>query len=305
MQSGQGTVSGGSGTTTLPRLRDLYDPAGSFEVASRDVEYRRDGSRSWLARVYQPQGAGPFPALLEVHGGAWNNNDRLQNEPQNLAVAASGVVVVAIDFRLGADGRYPASIADVNYATRWLKHHAGDFNAVSRGLGSIGYSSGGHMNMLSAMKPRDPRYASIPYGEAPELDASVDYVIMAWPVIDPLSRYRYAKGLGRQEMVQNHHNYWGDEAAMEDGNPQLMLERGEAVELPPALLLQGADDDVLTPGMAEKFAQTYGKAGGLIELALYPGGGHGYMRDPGPNTDRSLEAIKSFIGRQLRAIDAS
>ena len=91
---------------------------------------------------------------------------------------------------------------------------------------------------------------------------------------------------------------------MTDGNPQLMLERGESVELPPALLLQGADDDVLTPGMAEKFAQTYGKAGGLIELALYPGAGHGYMREPGPSSDRSLEAIKSFIARQLRAIDA-
>jgi acetyl esterase/lipase len=303
MQSGTGSAA--SGTTTLPRLSELYNPNGSFEVRSRDVEYRNDGSRSFLARVYEPVGAGPFPALLEVHGGAWNNNDRLQNEPLNQAVAASGIVVVAIDFRLGADGKYPGSIADVNYATRWLKHRAGDFNAVSEGLGSIGYSSGGHMNMLSAMKPHDPRYAAIPYEDAPDLDASQDYVIMAWPVIDPLSRYRYAKGLGRQEMVENHHRYWGDEAAMTDGNPQMMLERGEQVELPPALLVQGADDDVLSPGMAERFAEAYGKAGGLIELSLYPGAGHGYMRDPGPNTDRSLDLIKSFIARQLRAIDAA
>jgi len=301
MQSGTGNAA--RGTTTLPRLSELYDPNATFEVKSRDVEYRNDGARSWLARVYEPQGTGPFPALLEVHGGAWNNNDRLQNEPQNEAVAASGIVVVAIDFRLGEDGRYPASIADVNYATRWLKHHAGDFNAVAEGLGSIGYSSGGHMNMLSAMKPNDPRYASIPYDEAPDLDASLDYVIMAWPVIDPLSRYLYAKGLGRDGMVENHHRYWGDEAAMTDGNPQLILERGESVTLPPALLVQGADDDVLSPGMAERFAQAYGKAGGLIELALYPGAGHGYMRDPGPNTDRSLDTITSFIARQLRAID--
>jgi acetyl esterase len=301
MQSGEGSA---AGTTTLSRLRDLYDPSSSFEVRSVDVEYRHDGSRSWLARVYQPQGPGPFPALLEVHGGAWNNNDRLQNEPLNKAVAESGIVVAAIDFRLGEDGRYPASIADVNYATRWLKHRAGDFNATSEGLGTIGYSSGGHMNMLCAMKPRDPRYAAIPYDADPGLDASVSYVIMAWPVIDPLARYLYAKGLGREGMVENHHRYWGDEAAMQDGNPQLILERGESVELPPALLVQGADDDVLSPGMAERFAQTYGKAGGVIELALYPGGGHGYMREPGPNTDRSLDLIKTFVARQLRAIDA-
>ena len=232
MQSGQGSA---AGTTTLPRLRDLYDPAGSFAVTSRDVEYRRESSRSWLARVYQPQGPGPFPVLMEVHGGAWNNNDRLQNEPLNRAVAASGIVVVAVDFRQGEDGRYPGSIADVNYATRWIKQHAGDFNATAEGIGSIGYSSGGHINMLSAMKPNDPRYAAVRLDEAPELDASVAYVIMAWPVIDPLSRYRYAKGLGRDEMVGNHHRYWGDEAAMTDGNPQMILERGESATLPPAL----------------------------------------------------------------------
>jgi acetyl esterase/lipase len=302
MQSGQANRA--SGTSTLPRLGELYDPDGHFEVRSRDVEYRHDGSRSWLARVYEPQGSGPFPALLEVHGGAWNNNDRLQNEPLNAAVASSGVVVVAIDFRLGEAGRYPASIADVNYATRWLKQRAGDFNAVAEGLGSIGYSSGGHMNVLSAMKPRDPRYAAIPLEGAADVDAGVAYVIMAWPVIDPLARYRYAKGLGRDGMVENHHRYWGDEAAMADGNPQLILERGESVEQPPALLLQGADDDVLGPGMAERFTAAYGKAGGAIELALYPGAGHGYMREPGPNADRSIALIKSFVARQLRAIDA-
>src|SRR5688500_6327113 len=112
MTTAQGNAA--TGTTTLLRLSELYDPTRTYEVTSRDVEYRDDGAKSWLARVYQPQGPGPFPALLEVHGGAWNNNDRLQNEPQNLAVAQSGVVVVAIDFRLGEEGRYPLSIADVN-----------------------------------------------------------------------------------------------------------------------------------------------------------------------------------------------
>jgi len=299
-----GTGNAATGTTTLPRLSELYNPTRTFEVRSRDVEYRHDGSRSWLARIYEPQGTGPFPLLMEVHGGAWNNNDRMQNDPLNETLAASGMVVAAIDFRLGEDGRYPASIADVNFATRWLKHHARDFNAVPEGFGSIGYSSGGHMNMLSAMKPNDPRYAAIPFDVAPDVDASQSYVIMAWPVIDPLARYRYAKALGREGMVENHHRYWGDEAAMTDGNPQLILERGETVELPPALLVQGAADDVLGPGMAERFAQTYGQAGGLIELALYPGAGHGYARDGGPNTVRTLDAIKSFVARQLRAIDA-
>src|SRR5438045_2173973 len=114
---------------TLPRLADLYDPTRTFEVRSRDVVYRQDGATDWLARVYEPQGSGPFPALLEVHGGAWNNNDRLQNAPLCEVLASSGIVVASIDFRLGKEGAYPKSIADVNYGTRWLKAHASDFNA--------------------------------------------------------------------------------------------------------------------------------------------------------------------------------
>ncbi len=287
---------------TLSRIAELYDPSRTFEVRARDVEYRRDGSESWLARVYEPQGAGPFPAVLDVHGGAWNNGDRTQNAPFDEALAASGLVVVAIDFRLGTQAAYPASIADVNYATRWLKTRAGDFNATAEALGGLGWSSGGHMVMLSAMRPRDPRYTAMPLEEAPDADASLPYVIMGWPVLDPHARYLYAKGLGRNGLVQSHHNYFIDEAGMQEANPQQILERGEAVELPPALLVQGADDDVLSPRMAERFIEAYGQAGGIIELAKYPGGGHGYAREAGPNTSRTLDLMKSFIARQLAAI---
>ena len=56
-----------------------YDPTRRYDVQTRDVEYRRDGSRSWLAMIYQPQGPGPFPAVLDIHGGAWNNGTRTDN----------------------------------------------------------------------------------------------------------------------------------------------------------------------------------------------------------------------------------
>jgi len=293
-----------SGTGTLSRVADLYDPSGSFEVKWRDVEYRRDGSRSWLARVYEPQGGGPFPALLEIHGGAWNHNDRTQNASTDEALAASGLVVVAIDFRQGGEAPYPASIADTNYGTRWLKQHATEFTATPQALGGFGLSSGGHIVMLSAMRPHDPRYTALPLEGATDLDASLAYVIMAWPVLDPLARYHHAKQQGKDSLLVSHHNYFIDEAGMREANPQLILERGETVELPPALLLHGADDDVLAPKTAERFAEAYGKAGGLIELAAYPGAGHGYAREEGPNRYRTLDVIKSFIARQLKAIDA-
>src|SRR5687768_9484867 len=95
-----------------------YDPSREYAVKTFDVEYRRDGGEGWLATIYQPEGEGPFPALLDVHGGAWCAGDRKNNEQTCQALAASGLVLAAIDFRLGPQHPYPASIADVNYGTR-------------------------------------------------------------------------------------------------------------------------------------------------------------------------------------------
>src|ERR687887_230249 len=145
----------------------MVDVRPKFEVDSQDVEYRP----GLLARVYRPRGTGPFPALIEIHGGAWNAGDRTQNAELARALAASGTVVVSVDFRLGGQAPYPASIADVNFATRWLKSRASDFGATPEALGGLGLSSGGHMLMLSAMRPRDPRYTALPLDAAPDIDA--------------------------------------------------------------------------------------------------------------------------------------
>jgi dipeptidyl aminopeptidase/acylaminoacyl peptidase len=89
---------------------------------------------------------------------------------------------------------------------------------------------------------------------------------------------------------------------MQEASPQLIVERGEKVELPPALIFQGAEDDVLPPRAAERFVEAYGHAGGTIELALFPNAGHGYSREGGSNARRTVDVLKSFINRQLTAL---
>src|SRR5262245_59886746 len=138
-----------------------YDPKANYQVRTYDVTYREDADASWPTRIYQPEGAGPFPALLDVHGGAWNRGSYTNNELIDQAIAASGLVVVAIALRTAPKYTYPAQAADVNYATRWLKAHARDFNADSRRLGGLGTSSGGHTLMSSVLRPHDPRYRAL------------------------------------------------------------------------------------------------------------------------------------------------
>ncbi len=274
-----------------------YDPAAHFEVQSRDVEYRHDGQRGWLAHVWEPQGIGPFPALLEVHGGAWQDFDRLRDNDIIEHLASSGVVIAAIDFHSSHEAPYPASIADINYATRWLKQNAAAFNASPAPLGCLGISSGGHQVMLSAMRPHDERYASLSRDESDAHDANLDYLIMGWVPIDPLDRYEH----GPADLRDATRRYFVDEHGLRDGNPQLILERGESVQLPPTLLVQGAQDTLINPMVAERFVDSYSRAGGLIEFAKYPGEGHAFMRKPGTNTTLALELMKSFIARRISA----
>jgi len=279
-----------------------YNPAARFEFTTRDIEFRRTPARTLMARIYQPQGAGPFPALLDLHGGAWNDKDRLANAPMDEALARSGILVVAIDLTLGHEAPYPASVQDANYGVRWLKARAAEWHGDAATVGVLGSSSGGHVAQLVAMRPRDARYGAHALPGHAGLDASVPYVATRSPISDPFARFQNAENRGRAEMVQKSKTYFNPWDTIFDGNPQQMLERREPVSLPPMLIMQGELDDNVLPAIQEKFAASYRAAGGECQLEVFPGCGHIWVADPGPQTDRAHEMVKAFIARQLRAL---
>jgi acetyl esterase/lipase len=267
------------------------------DIVIEDVEYQRQGGRAMLARLYRPGGSGPFPAILQVHGGAWVNKDRTDNDFIAKALAESGIVVASIDFRMPPEAGYPASLADINLSTRWLKAQAGQYHSRADWVGSFGTSSGGHQVLLAAMRPVDPRYAALPLPEVPAVDARLAFVISGWGVLDPLLRYELAKKAGNAELLENHHNFWGDAAAMDEGNPPRMLDRGEKVELPPALVFGGDKDEWVPVELMRKFVADYQKAGGEAELQLYEGANHGFMtgKPDAPYAARAIDRMKAFI----------
>jgi acetyl esterase/lipase len=277
-----------------------YDPSKRYEIKVWDLEYRRDPVRTLMARIYQPQGEGPFPALLDVHGGAWNDQDRTANAPVDERLAASGILVVAIDVRLAREAPYPGSVADVNYGIRWLKAKAREWNGEPETLGALGSSSGGHVLELCAMRPHDARYTVYPLPEAPHLDATLMYVIARSPISNPLARYEQAQKMQRATLITNSELYFSPWDTIFDGNPQHILERGEAVILPPMFVLQGELDDNVLPAVQEHFVATYRAAGGKIDYEVFPGAEHRWIIQPGPQTDRAIDMIKAFIARQLR-----
>jgi acetyl esterase/lipase len=284
----------------------------TYDIDSEDVEYLRHGDQPLLARLFKPRGKGPFPLVVDLHGGAWNLGDRLMDTPINEPLAKSGVVVAALDFRMPPVAPYPASLADINYAIRWLKTRASTWSSLPELVGVLGSSSGAHQAMLLGMRPHDPRYAALPLpAGAPAVDASVNCVVLCWPVIDPLARYNYAKkvkagGKPYPELIDAvlplHDKYWQTEEAMAEGNPVLALERGERVSLPPVLYVQGTNDIAHPRVDLDRFVANYRKAGGQVELELYEGEAEGFIiRKPSsPASGQALEKIITFVHQQVR-----
>jgi len=276
--------------------------AGAYEFDVEDVEYARPDGAPLLARLYRPRGEGPFPGVVEVHGGAWTANDRLTNVAMHEALAGSGVVVMAIDFRMPPDAMYPASVIDINLAVRWFKARAASMSVLPGAVGLLGTSSGGHQAMLSAMRPRDARYSVAGLADGAGVEAAVDFIIVCWAIVDPLARFRMVSSNGNQRLVDAHNAYWPSEADMADGNPQMILDRGESADLPPALYIQGDKDDNVTPDMASRFEAAYRAAGGAITLEMFPGAPHAFVaRDPeSADSRRALDLICAFTLAQAK-----
>jgi len=282
-----------------------------YEIDVEDVEYLRHGDKPLLARVFTPRGAGPFPVIVDLHGGAWCNSDRLSDTAINEPLARSGVVVVALDFRMPPDASYPGSLADIHYGIRWVKARAAELKGRADAVGTMGISSGGHQAMLLAMRAFDPRYGALPQPAGSTFDATVRAVIMCSPVIDPIGRYRYAKDieakgkpypLAVDELIPCHDAYWGTEAMMDEGSPATALEKGEVVQLPPVLYLQGTEDLAHPRPHLDRFVAAYRKAGGTVHLELFDGEGQGFiMRKPdSPASKRALDLIAEFTHKQIR-----
>jgi acetyl esterase len=284
----------------------------SYDIAVEDVEYGRPAGIPLLARLYRPQGSGPFPIMVELHGGAWCRGDRLADKVIHEPLARSGVIVAALDWRQPPVAPYPASFQDIHYAIRWLKARAAELGSRADMVGSMGNSSGGHQAMLLGLRPFDVRYGALPPTVGwPAVDATVRAVIMCSPVIDPLGRYHYAKQLKAagppypplvDEVLPNHDAYWQTEEAMAEGCPARALEQGEKVQLPPVLYLQGTEDLAHPRPHLDRFVAAYRKAGGMVDLELFDGEGQGFiMRKAGsPASNRALEMIIEFVHKQIR-----
>ena len=218
--------------------------------------------------------------------------------------------MAALDFRVPPEASYPASLADIHYGIRWCKANAERWNGISDKIGAMGTSSGAHQAMLVGMRPQDSRYAALSLTNgATGVDGTLGCVIMVSPVIDPLGRYHYAKGLRDdvqppesvgERTVAMHDMYWVTEDAMADGAPARILAGGERTELPPTLCLVRAYEAAHPRPDLDEFIRQYRSAGGQIDVTIFEEEGEGVLRDLSTDVaQQALGEMTAFIQQNL------
>jgi acetyl esterase/lipase len=291
-----------------------FDVSAPYEVEESDVVYARPDGRDRVARLYRPRGEirDPLGAVVDVHGGAWNRGDHLTDALHCRALAASGLVVLSLDFRQGPDHQHPKASADVAAGVRYARAHARTLGIDPRRIGLMGSSSGGQLALLAAVKPGSPEHlgspAVLPGGsvDSGTGDASVAFVVALYPVADPLARYRYVQGrvddgtgFDAKRMVASHRAFFASERDMEQASVTRVLGAGEATALPPAWLAHPGTDDNVPTEITDAFVSAYEKAGGRLERVHFPAAKHGFIGQAGADTDKCVALVREFIATQL------
>jgi acetyl esterase len=295
-------------------MKIRFDQAAPYEVEESDVPFARPEGKELLARVYQPKGEidVPIAALVDVHGGAWSRGDRLTGAFHCRALAASGLLVVSLDFRQGSEAKHPAASADVAAGVRYVRAHAKRLGVDPGRVAIVGSSSGGQLALLAGLKAGAPEFAGTPIvGPGGSLDAatgdeSVAFVLALYPVADPLARFRYVvgrqddgSGFDAKRLIAAHHGYYSSEAHMAEASVTRIVTAREQRALPPVWVAQPELDDNVPPAITEAFVQAYQKAGGTIERVHFPGARHGFVGQPSADADKAVALMRDFIGRQL------
>ncbi len=143
----------------------------------KDVEYSRAGGESLRLDACVPDGKGPFPAVIMVHGGGWSSGDKTQGvEPLFAPLSQAGLGWFSLNYREAPKHRYPAAVEDVETAIRWVKQHAAEFNVDPERLALLGESAGGHLVALAVVRAQDDTRvaAAIPFYAPVDLESDTE-----------------------------------------------------------------------------------------------------------------------------------
>ncbi|HLK76765.1 MAG TPA: alpha/beta hydrolase [Streptosporangiaceae bacterium] len=233
-----------------------------------DIRYSEVlGFRPLELDLYLPPGLdGPAPVVVYVHGGGWQRGSRRDPPPLLDAdfydqIAAHGLAVAAVDYRLSGEARFPAALEDVRAAVDWVRENASAYGLDAERVFLWGDSAGGHVALLAALTGTTVRAAVGWFPVTDMLGMPAD-VAEAGGVPDPGPDSREARLLGAPA------------ASVPDLARQASPVTHAHPGVPPVLLVHGAADDLVPAAQSVRLAEALRRAGAQVELELVPGASH-------------------------------
>lgn len=243
--------------------------AGAFVAETHlDVEFA-PGLRLDIVR---PQAPGRLPAIIWLHGGAWRMGDRTWRPDLERSFAASGFVMVSIDYTLSGTAPFPQPLFDVRAAIRWVRANADDYGIRPDAIGLWGSSAGGHLAALAGLLGSVPTLD----GEEPSpIDAGVQAVMDGYGAGDLLA--------ADQDNPPTHGLLGGTPAERTDLAIRASPARQPVSDAPPFLIMHGAADPLVPASQSIALYDALAAGGADATLYLIEGFGHGFLNPAGVN----------------------
>lgn len=280
--------------TDLVELRRLMDEGGGAFPVPPPVDRAEDRTVPGMGegatiRIIRPEGREPSGVYLDIHGGGWVIGRARMSDQANLElVEGFGLATVSVDYRLAPEHPYPAPPDDCEAAAVWLvKHAAAEFGTERLLIG--GGSAGGHLAAVTLLRMRDRHDytgfigANLVYG-AYDLSMTPSQRLGVGP----------EGGLDRAAIERFIEMFV---PGQDPTDPDISPLQAHLHNMPPALFTVGSYDPLLDDSLF--MHARWLAAGNESELAVYPGGPHGFDAAPIPIGLQARERIKGFIGERL------
>jgi acetyl esterase/lipase len=202
--------------------------------------------------IYQPEGAGPKPVLLFLHGGSWRDGDSAAYAFVGRAFAARGFVTVIADYRKYPSVKFPDFVEDAAAAAYWTHKNIDRFGGDPDRLFVMGHSAGAHLAALVAM---DPKWLK-------QHGADHDIIKGVVGLAGPYDFYPFTNEAAQAAL--------GDWPIPNETQP-IFFARSDA---PPMLLLHGDQDETVKPRNSTAMAAVMRDVGGVATAKIYPGIDH-------------------------------
>jgi alpha-L-fucosidase 2 len=243
----------------------------SGATLTRDIEYGRAGAAILRLDASVPDGTGPFPVAILVHGGGWSRGDKRGSDvPGNSAditpwfgiLDRAGFTWFSINYRMAPANRWPACLEDVQAAIRWVKAHAREYRGDPHRIVLFGHSAAGQIVCLAALEAGDDTRVQGVVGCAPVTDLVQDSVIRGGVSASLQALLKVPRQLTPETR-----------AILRGASPIFHVAAGS----PPFLLVQGDADKTVPRALTEAFKARLESAGVPCELITIPGGPHSMM----------------------------